>query len=144
MDDKIIIKRQKIVIIILSIIAVLFFSAFIGNIIYEKVDNNKAEISFTKNYTTQNSLYYYCELNILCKQDKIFNVNDFTFKRNQENVCVSKIEIENVIYENSENFIINKYEKTKVILYVTLIKETQLTTIYYNFKSINKGETRKI
>ena len=144
MDHQVLIKRQKITIIILSIIAILFFSAFVGNIIFQKVDNNKAEISFTKGYSSQGSLYYYCELNILCKQDKIFNVNDFTFKRNEQNICVSKIEIGDLIYNSNENFVINKFEKTKIILYVTLTNETQLTTIYYNFKSINKGETRKI
>lgn len=144
MDNQIIIKRQKIAIIILSIIAVLFFSAFIGNIVYEKINNKKAEISFTNSYIPQGSLYYCCELDILCKEDKIFNVNDFTFMRNGKNICVSKIEIGNLTYNSNQNFIINKYEKTKITLYITLINETQIKTIYYDFKPINQGETKTI
>lgn len=143
MDDKKIIKKQKVAIIILSILFAWLFVGCMGTFIYAKIDYNKVEIKFTKSYTQPNSLYDYSELEILCKQDKIFNVNDFTFIRNGENVCVSKIKVDNKIYDSGEIFTINKYEKTTITLYLTLIGESQVSTIYYNSKPINWGETKK-
>lgn len=144
MDDKKIIKKQKITIIVLSILTVIYFAACLGGFIYQKIDSEKIEMKFVNSYSQQNSLYYYCELDVLCKQDKMFKVNDFSFKRNNDNICVSKIEMGNSIYNSGENFAISQYERTKIKLYVTLIDESQLTTIYYNFQPINRGETRII
>lgn len=127
-----------------TIILAIWVGILMINFFAVKINNNKVEIKFTQNYNLENSLYNYCELEILCKTDKIMNVNDFTFIRNGENVCVSKIEIGDKIYNSSENFTIKKYEKTKIKLYITLIEENKINTIYYNFKPINLRETKTI
>lgn len=143
MDDKKIIKKQKIAITILSIITFCCLATTIGGLIYQNIEKNKIEIKFTNKYTLENSLYYYCELELLCKQDKIFNVNDFTFIRNNQNVCVSQIKVGDKIYKSNENFVINKYDKTKITLYLTLIEESSVSTIYYNLSPINYRESNK-
>lgn len=143
MDDKKIIKKQKITIIILSIITFCCLITVISGLIYKNIENNKVEIKFVNKYTLQSSLYNYCELELLCKQDKMFNVNDFTFVRNNQNIGVSQIKVGDKIYKSDEIFVINKYEKTKITLYLTLIEESNVSTIYYNLNPINYGETKK-
>lgn len=138
-DKDKVIKRQRIAIIILSVYVVLCISS----LVYKAV-LNQAEIKFVSTYyTPPNSFYDGYELEILCKQDKIFNVNDFTFFKNGDNICVNKIDVDGKTYENEQSFVIKEYEKTKIVLYIALYTE-EVKTIYYKSKPIEYGHTRKV
>lgn len=137
-------KKQKNGYKIATILLSIWVCLLITYILIDTQNQKKIEIKFSNTYILQNSLYYYCELELLSKQDKILYVDNFTFKRNKEYICVDKIQIDNNTYNSGENFIINKYEKTKITLYLTLIKEDNVSTIYYNFKPINIRETKKL
>lgn len=142
-DKDKVIKRQRIAIIVLSIVAVLFMGNFINAVIITKLEK-RPEITFTANYNQSTSVYYCCELEVLCKEDTLFNVGDFTFLRDGGNICVSKITVDGKTYESGKSFAINKYEKTKVVLYMILLKENEVSTIYYKSKPIEYGHTRKV
>lgn len=124
------IKKQKITIIILS---VLFVITFITNLVligYYTNKEKKMDITLTDYYTITGSLYTYYEISIYCNINKTINVKDFTFKHNNENVCISKIKYNNVEYETDKSFVIYPKQENKLVLYISLTND-EVTNIYY-------------
>lgn len=124
------IKKQKITIIILS---VLFVITFITNLVligYYTNKEKKMDITLTDYYTITGSLYTYYEISIYCNINKTINVKDFTFKHNNENVCISKIKYNKVEYETDKSFVIYPKQENKLVLYISLTND-EVTNIYY-------------
>ena len=124
------IKSQKITIIILSILLAISFITSIVLVNYYTTKERKMEITLNDCYTISGSFYTYYEVSIYCNLNKTIEVEDFTFKHNDENICVSKIEYNNAEYETNESFVIYPKQENTLILYTSLTND-EVTNIYY-------------
>lgn len=129
------IKKQKITIIVLSIFVTIFFIGCLALIGYYTNKEKKMDITLTDCYTITGSLYTCYEVSIYCNINKTINVQDFTFKHNDENVCVSKIKYNNIEYETNESFIVYPKQENKLVLYISLTND-EINNIYYKNKII--------
>lgn len=130
MDNQIIIKRQKIAIIILSIFFAISLITSLTLVGYYTNKEKKMDITLTDCYTITGSLYTYYEVSIYCNINKTIDVQDFTFKHNNENVCVSKIKYNNVEYETDKSFVVYPKQENKLVLYISLTND-EINNIYY-------------
>lgn len=125
-----IVKNQKVTIIILSILFAISFIASIVLVNHYTTKEKEMEVTLNDYYTISGSLYTYYEISIYCNINKTINVQDFTFKHNDENICVSKIEYNNAEYETNESFVIYPKQENTLILYTSLTND-EVTNIYY-------------
>ena len=137
------IKNQKIAIIVLSILLSIVIAFFVGNVIYTTLNAKSIEISLT-NYYNQNWSTCY-EIEITCNENKVINVNDFTYLKENKNTCVNKIIFNDEEYVTEDSFVIYKNNVNKLKVYASSWIITQPPVeIYYKFKQIKIGETKKI
>lgn len=125
-----IIKNQKITIIILSILLAICFITSIVLVNHYTTKEKEMNLTLNDYYTISGSLYTYYEVSIYCNINKTIEVQDFTFKHNDENICVSKIEYNNAEYETNESFVIYPKQENILILYTSLIND-EVANIYY-------------
>lgn len=124
------IKSQKITIIILSILFAISFIASIVIVSHYTTKEKEMKLTLNDYYTISGSLYTYYEVSIYCNINKTIEVQDFTFKHNDKNICVSKIEYNNIEYETNESFVIYPKQENILILYTSLTND-EVTNIYY-------------
>lgn len=134
------IKNQRITIAILSILLAIAFIASIVLVGYYTNKEKKMDITLTDRYTITGSLFTYYEVSIYCNINKTINVQDFTFKHNNENVCVSKIKYNNVEYETDKSFVVYPKQENKLVLYISLTNDEE-TTIYFKHNAISLNNT---
>lgn len=140
MDSQIIIKKQKIAIIILSIFFAISLITSLTLVGYYTNKEKKMNITLTDCYNITGSLYTYYEVSIYCNINKTIDVQDFTFKHNNENVCVSKIKYNNVEYETDKSFVVYPKQENKLVLYISLTNDEE-TTIYFKHNAISLNNT---
>lgn len=124
------IKNQKITIIILSILLTIFFIISVMLIRHYSIKEKNMEVVLNKYYTITGSFYTYYEVSIFCNINKTIEVKDFTFKHNNQYICVSKIEYNDVEYETNESFVIYPKQENILIIYISLVND-ETTNIYY-------------
>ena len=134
------IKKQKITIIILSVLVVITFITNLVLIGYYTNKEKKMDITLTDCYTITGSIYTYYELSIYCNINKTIDVQDFTFKHNNENICVSKIKYNNIEYETDKSFVVYPKQENKLVLYISLTNDEE-TTIYFKHNAISLNNT---
>lgn len=129
------IKKQKIIIIILSVLFAITFVTSLALVGYYTNKEKKMDITLTNHYTVTGSFYTYYEVSIYCNINKTIDVQDFTFKHNNENICVSKIKYNNVEYETDESFVVYPKQENKLVLYISLTND-EVNNIYYKHNII--------
>ncbi len=134
------IKKQKISIIILSIILGIFAISFFTTIIINNIEKQTYTISITdyyKNPETQTSLCYVVE--ITCKEEKTIAVSDFTYKQG-ENIYQYplRIIVNDKTYTNEESFVIKPYTENKIKIYTSLLNK-EPDTLLFKGKQIKFG-----
>ncbi len=137
-------KKNK-TIIILSILLVVVSVGLISTLIGITIYKNTVYITFSKYYNIsgQVSFYTYYEVEMSCNENKIVNVNDFTFQYNNEYRCASKISYNNKEYSTDENFVISKNTKNKLTIYFMIPDENNPEIIYYKLNKIKLYDTIK-
>ena len=128
------IKKQKISIIILSIILGIFAISFFTTIIINNIEKQTYTISITdyyKNPETQTSLCYVVE--------KTIAVSDFTYKQG-ENIYQYplRIIVNDKTYTNEESFVIKPYTENKIKIYTSLLNK-EPDTLLFKGKQIKFG-----
>ncbi len=136
------IKKQKKTIIILSVFLGIIIVALMGFIIADQVRKQSIRVSLTDYYTTNGATMCY-KVEIFSYQNKIINVNDFTFKHDGDNICVSRIEVNDTTYSTSESFVLYADTPTELKLYFILSNDTP-NTIYFKFEAVPLGQTKTI
>lgn len=138
MDDKKIIKKQKIAIIVLSILTVIYFAACLGGIIYYSVTNNTPKISY--NGIEYEDSYAYISLQFENNSDKqvVFNRENFSIKNTNIAKTSSCLFYErNVSYNQlTGTYILNSGEKVKIKLQFDESDITNETVLYYNGEKV--------
>ena len=134
------IKKQKTTIIVLSVILAICIISLLISISYYTTKEKEMNITLKNYYNTSGSLYTCYEITIFCNINKIIEVKDFTFKHNNENICVSKIKYDSTEYETNESFIIYPQKENVLTLYISLTNDKS-TTIYYKFTPIELYKT---
>ena len=134
------IKKLKIIIIILSVLFAIIFVTSLALVGYYTNKEKKMDITLTDCYTITGSLYTYYEVSIYCNINKTIDVQDFTFKHNNDNVCISKIKYNDVEYETNESFVVYPKQENKLILYISLTNDEE-TTIYFKHNAISLNNT---
>lgn len=134
------IKKLKIIIIILSVLFAIIFVTSLALVGYYTNKEKKMDITLTDCYTNTGSLYTYYEVSIYCNINKTIDVQDFTFKHNNDNVCISKIKYNDVEYETNESFVVYPKQENKLVLYISLTNDEE-TTIYFKHNAISLNNT---
>lgn len=138
MDDKKIIKKQKIAIIVLSILTVIYFAACLGGIVYYSTTNNTPKISY--NGIEYEDYYAYVNLQFENNSNKqiIFNRENFSIKNTNIAKTSSCLFYEiNVSYNQlTGTYILNSGEKIKIKLKFDKSDITNETVLYYNGEKV--------
>lgn len=138
-----IIKKQKITIIILSICLTLSIIIFLGFLGFYLTDKNTIKITYADCYNNPNSFYTCFVVNIISNSDKTLKVNDFTFKCDEGNVCMSYVEYNNNTYKSGESFVVYKNTTNTLTFYATLLENSETNKIYYKLTPIEILNTIK-
>lgn len=139
MDDKKIIKKQKITIIILSIIAFVYFIICMSGFIYQIVNSNKiTKISY--NGIEYENTFAYVNLLVENNSDNqvIFNRENFSIKNT--NIAKTSLTLyyeKNVSYNQlTGTYILNNGEKVKIKLQFNKSDIANETILYFNGEKI--------
>ena len=109
------IKKQKIIIAILSIIIIALSMAIVGTQVAKNIEESTYSVEFTKKYTNPPSLYPYYTIEITCKKNITINVKDFSFVMdNENNMLLNTLTYNDKEYTQEESFVIYPY-KTNII-----------------------------
>ncbi len=138
------IKKQKIAIIILSILLGIFIIVVIGTNVFYIREKQSYTISMTdyyRNPETQTSICYI--INITCQEDKIISVNDFEYKQGEhEYQTALRIVFNDETYTKNESFIVKAYDKNKLIIYTSLLNIEE-DKLFYKLTPIKLGQSVK-
>lgn len=140
--EKILIKKQKKIIIILSVLLAVISALFISVEIYINIPKNPIEITFNKIYIPEYSTSYRYEVKTNCKQPTIINVNDFSYKTSEQSneyISVNTIVYNNTEYQRDDSFIISPYSTNTLTFYYI---QTRSSEIYYKFQKIELNTTK--
>ena len=139
------IKKQKIVITILSVLLGIFIILFATTNIITYINKKPYTLTMSDYYInpeTQTSLCYVVD--ITSPEDKIIKFNDFAFLQ-KENAYQQplRIKFNETFYYKNDSFIIKANEKNRLYIYtsITNIKEN---TIFYQKKELKLSKSIKI
>lgn len=131
------IKKQKIAIIILSILLGLFIVLFIGTNIASYISKKPYTLTLSDYYInpeTQTSLCYV--IDISCEENIIIEFDDFTFQQGKNAYQKPlRIKFNDSMFYKGDSFIAKAYDKNRLYIYtsITNIKED---TLFYQQKEI--------
>lgn len=134
-------KKQKITIIILSILLAFFSIGFFTNLIINYIDKNTYTVEVTDIVSTtppfEVSTY---TIEITCKKNITIKVEDFSFKMEDGNyMLVNALTFNDREYQSTESFVIYPYKENKITIRKTLGYPSN-SNLYFKMKELKPNQ----
>ena len=133
-------NKQKITIIILSILLCFFAISFFTNLIINNIEKNTYNVEITDIYKTPPSQTSKFTIEITCKKNITIKVSDFSFKMENGNfMLINSLTYNNKEYQNEESFVVYPYKENKIIINKTLDFPTE-SNLYFKMTKLNLNQ----
>ena len=133
-------NKQKITIIILSILLCFFAISFFTNLIINNIEKNTYNVEITDIYKTPPSQTSKFTIEITCKKNITIKVSDFSFKMENGNfMLINSLTYNNKEYKNEESFVVYPYKENKIIINKTLDFPTE-SNLYFKMTKLDLNQ----